>query len=51
MTYAQNSDNYGATKALPQPCCNGPSYQFEEQEFMKRDSFIDISTFEYMEND
>ena len=51
MTYAQSSDNSGATKTLPQPCCNGPRCQSEEPEFMKRDSFIDTSTPKYMEND
>lgn len=50
MIYAQSNDNSGAIKTLPQPCCNRPSCQSEKPEFMKRDSFIDISTSKYMEN-
>lgn len=51
MTYAQSIDNSEFTKTLPQPCCNGPSGEFQEPEFMKRDCFINILTPKYTEND
>lgn len=51
MTYAQSGENFGATKALPQPCYNKPSCQSQKPEFMKRDIFIHTLTTKYTEND
>ncbi len=51
LTYTQNNDNFGVTKALPQLCYNGPSCQSEKSEFMKQDFIIDTSTPKFTKND
>ena len=50
MTYAQNDAHLKAEKALPQPCCNGPSCRSQEPDFMIREPFIDTSTPKYTES-
>lgn len=39
MTYAQSKD----TKELPVPCCNGPSCNLVEPDFITRELFIDTT--------
>ena len=41
LTYAPNAD--GLSKALPELCCNGPSCNSKEPDFLERPPFIDTT--------
>lgn len=51
MIYAATEDIYISAKALPTACCNGPAYQNEEPEFMRREPFIETLSVKYTEFD
>lgn len=47
LTYAQSED----TQELPVPCCNVPSYNFIEPNYIQQESFMDTTTATVMEVD
>lgn len=50
MTYAAD-ETTGLAKALPIPCCNGPSCNSAEPEFLQREPFINTLPTKYTEAD
>lgn len=50
ITYALDTES-GLGKALPTSCCNAPSCQSIEPEFLQREPFIDSSPTKYTETD
>lgn len=47
LTYAQNED--GSILTFPTFCCNGPSCQSKEPDFLDREAFINVSIVTYNE--